>query len=543
MNIAIRANNGPRDFRPISWRALQYFNIYRILLAALFVALIHIGQLPRPLGVLDVRLFNIVAHSYLVIAILFSIFIYLQVPRYYLQIAIHALLDIIILSLMMYSSNGLSSGFGMLLVIAVAGGSILRAGKIAILFAAIASIAVLAHELYVQFFLLVYNVNYIHAGILGATFFITAIIGNLLSARVKESEALAEQQAQEISELAELNEHIVQRMQSGIVVLDHNLKPLLINESASRLLKQKETSGDNTAEQVTSKLNIHIEKWLQDESNYMVIIKPEQSELEIQASFIRLAYGSSYQILVFLEDIASIRQRAQQLKLASLGRLAASIAHEIRNPLGAINHAGQLLHESEKLSREDLRLVEIINEHSTRVNSIIENVLSISKRGQTAPERIPLSSWLKKFIEEIKARYKLDMEHVELNIEDEQLRINIDPVQLHQVLWNLCENALRYSTGKPLLAIHCGIDTNYQRPYIDIIDNGTGIPENIRESLFEPFFTTETEGSGLGLYLAREICEANSANLHLLKSTEEGTTFRIIFTHANKQNLIVNQDV
>ncbi len=535
MNTAISSTVSSINYRPVSWTALQYFNTYRILLAGLFVSLIHIGQLPRPLGLLDANLFSIVAHGYLVIAILFLAFIQMQVPRYYLQIAIHALVDIIVLSLMMYSSNGLSSGFGMLLVIAVAGGSILRAGKIAILFAAIATIAVLAHELYIQFFLFAYNVNYIHAGILGATFFVTAIIGNLLSARVRESEALAEKRAEEVSELAELNEHIVQRMQSGIVVLDNNLKPLLINASAGRLLKHKTTDNEDTVQQITSKLKIHIDKWLKDENLYKVIIKPDNSEIEVQASFVRLAYGSSYQILVFLEDIASIRQRAQEMKLASLGRLAASIAHEIRNPLGAINHAGQLLHESDKLSSEDQRLVEIINEHSTRVNSIIENVLSISKRGETAPERILLKPWLLKFADEVRSRYKFNTACIELDLQDEQLQINIDPIQLHQVLWNLCENGLRYSRGTPLLTIRSGTDRNYQRPYIDVIDYGAGIPENIRESLFEPFFTTETDGSGLGLYLAREICEANSANLLLLRSSDKGTTFRIIFMHVKKQ--------
>ncbi len=280
MNTAISSTVSSINYRPVSWTALQYFNTYRILLAGLFVSLIHIGQLPRPLGLLDANLFSIVAHGYLVIAILFLAFIQMQVPRYYLQIAIHALVDIIVLSLMMYSSNGLSSGFGMLLVIAVAGGSILRAGKIAILFAAIATIAVLAHELYIQFFLFAYNVNYIHAGILGATFFVTAIIGNLLSARVRESEALAEKRAEEVSELAELNEHIVQRMQSGIVVLDNNLKPLLINASAGRLLKHKTTDNEDTVQQITSKLKIHIDKWLKDENLYKVIIKPDNSEIK-----------------------------------------------------------------------------------------------------------------------------------------------------------------------------------------------------------------------------------------------------------------------
>ena len=170
-----------------SWTALQYFNIYRILLVCIFVILIHSGQLPQPLGILDVPLFSWVSHLYLIISISFAVFIANRFPRLNLQIAIHALIDIVMLSLMMYASNGLSSGFGMLLVIAVAGGSILRAGKISILFAAIATLAVLGHELYIQLFVFFRNVNYIHAGILGATFFIVAIIGNFLSARVKKS--------------------------------------------------------------------------------------------------------------------------------------------------------------------------------------------------------------------------------------------------------------------------------------------------------------------------------------------------------------------
>ena len=233
-----------------SWQALAYFNIYRILLSGLFIILSQIGQLPEPLGSFDDQLFTRVSLVYLTIAILCSIFIHKQFPRFNLQIAFHVLIDVIMLSLLMYSSNGLSSGFGMLLVIAIAGGSILRAGKIAILFAAIATIAVLAHELYLQFFLFYEPVNYTHAGILGATFFITAFIGNLLSARVEETKALAEKQAIEINELAKLNEHIVQRMQAGIIVIDSDMKVLLMNESAKHFFQATNSDTKNIEDQV-----------------------------------------------------------------------------------------------------------------------------------------------------------------------------------------------------------------------------------------------------------------------------------------------------
>jgi len=525
--------------KSIDWRALQYYNYYRILLSGLFVILVYIGQLPEPLGSLDDHFFSITSHVYLLLALVFAWFIYKQVPRFNLQIAVHTLVDIIMLSLLMYSSNGLSSGFGMLIIIAVAGGSILREGTIAILFAAIASFSVLGHELYIQFFRDFDTVNYTHAGILGTTFFIAAIIGNLLSARVRSSEALAEQQAIEINELAKLNEHIVQRMQSGIIVLDSNMNILLMNESSKRLLGQQGEDTHKISNFINNYLKNYIHEWLHNNAQQNVIIKLEEDETELQASFIKLTLVSNYQILVFLEDLARIRQHAQQLKLASLGRLAASIAHEIRNPLGAINHAGQLLQESDTVSLEDKRLTEIINDHSLRVNNIIENVLSVSRREQTTSEEIEIFGWLKNFVAEFEQRFNLSDGDIKLNIKRDDINVRMDPSQLHQVIWNLCENAIRYSQVKPAITIIFDLSSETQRPYIDIIDTGSGMAEEIKQQLFEPFFTTETKGSGLGLYLARELCEANQANLNLYSTSEEGSVFRVSFKPLNKQGELI----
>jgi two-component system, NtrC family, sensor histidine kinase PilS len=528
-----------KQTKPMDWRALSYFNYYRILLSGLFVILVYIGQLPEPLGSLDEHFFSVTSHIYLFTALIFACFIYKRFPRFNLQIAIHTLIDIIMLSLLMYSSNGLGSGFGMLIIIAVAGGSILREGKIAILFAAIASFSVLGHELYIQFFRYFDTVNYIHAGILGATFFITAIIGNLLAARVRETEALAEQQAIEINELAKLNEHIVQRMQSGIIVLDSNMNILLMNESSKRLLGQQGEDTHKVFNFINDYLKSFINEWLNNSGKQNVIIKRPEDGIELQISFIKLTLVSNYQILIILEDIARLRQQAQHLKLASLGRLTASIAHEVRNPLGAINHASQLLQESDTISIEDERLTEIINDHSLRVNNIIENVLNISRREQSIPEKIEIIVWLNKFIDEFSHRFNLSEGDIELNVKKENIIVRMDPSQLHQVVWNLCENAIRYSKGKPRITLFCDINEELQRPYIDIIDYGHGISDKVKEQLFEPFFTTEAKGSGLGLYLARELCEANQATLSLQSNTENGAVFRISFMHINKQDELI----
>jgi len=518
-----------------SWKALGYFNLYRFLIAFLFVALIWIGQLPDPLGISSARLFSLSAHVDLLFSIVFGFFINLKYPRYTLQVAGQVLFDICVLSLMMYASSGLNSGFGMLLVITVAGGSILTAGRIAIFFAAIATIFVFSQELYVKLVLEYSTPNYTHVAFLGITFFLTAILGHVLARRVRETEALANQRASDLESLSRLNEHIVQRMQSGIIVLDEELRVRLANASACRHLGLAGDVHSRPIAEIAPVLSSILRKWMIDDNQRNFIIKSGTSGIDLQVSVTRLNPGTRSGILVFLEDIAPMRQRAQQMKLASLGRLAASIAHEVRNPLGAICHAGQLLSESETLVQEDTRLIQIIMEHSQRVNAIIENVQKISRREPSTPAQIEFKPHLEKFIRNFTEHQQLPATAISLDMEADDTLVYMDEGQLYQVLWNLCENALRYSVGQPLIELWGGFRADTQRPFLDIIDHGPGIPEDIVDNLFEPFFTTNPQGSGLGLYIARELCEANEASLNLHANSSSGCCFRIYFSHIQKQ--------
>lgn len=531
-----KTKNLDKTYLDTSWKALQYFNIYRFLVSFLFVALIWMGQLPDPLGIYDQFIFSIASHIYLVSSFIIGFLIELQRPRYNLQVAAYLLVDIVIISLMMYASAGLNSGFGMLMVIAVAGGSILRVGKIAILFAAIATLVVLGHELYIEFSLTSFTANYTHAGFLGITFFITAILGNMLANRVQESEALAEQRAADLENLSELNEQIVQHMQSGIIVLDEQHKIRLSNESANILLGLSTTTHMEDLNKIAPELAGYLSLWESDAGKHTVIFKPAKGEVDIQASFTSLSSEARIGILIFLEDVAQIRQRAQHMKLASLGRLAASIAHEVRNPLGAISHASQLLSESDRLGKENSRLIQIIIQHSQRVNTIIENTMRISRREPSLPESIHLNEWLDKFINEFKDYYELNARAIIYSIDQENMHVRMDPGQLHQVFWNLCENAMKYAKGNPILEFKGGVIKETDRAYIDIIDHGPGIEEELVERLFEPFFTTDEQGSGLGLYIARELCEANQASLRLYANSNSGCCFRINFSHADRQH-------
>ncbi|MFT4676997.1 MAG: two-component system sensor histidine kinase PilS (NtrC family), partial [Candidatus Azotimanducaceae bacterium] len=241
--------------------------------------------------------------------------------------------------------------------------------------------------------------------------------------------------------------------------------------------------------------------------------------------------------LVFIEDSTLVQQQAQQLKLVALGRLSASIAHEIRNPLGAISHAAQLLGESEKLDRGDLRLSEIIQTHSVRLNNVVENVLQMSRRKTAEPKNLQLNDWLDEFISDFKAGFS-EKSDITVKLQDKMsTQLRFDPLHLSQILGNLCQNGLRYSkkkTSEAKLTIRVGVESDVQ--FIDVIDFGEGVAEDLIPNLFEPFYTTEVTGTGLGLYLSRELCEANSARLSY--SNRNGSRFRISFVLRPTQQFI-----
>ena len=518
-----------------AWRALAYFNLYRFLVAFLFVALYWIGQLPEPLGIYDSSLFAITTHIYLALTVTAHIFVHIQRPPHAYQVFGQVMIDIVCFTLMMYASAGLNSGFGMMLVITVAGGGLLSIGKIGILYGALATLAVLGHEIYVQLVMIYPPPNYTHAGFLGLTFFVTAFISQVFASRVKESEALAQSRAADVQKLANLNDHIVQRLQAGIIVIDDDLRVSLINEAAKRLLGiDMQNNEADLMPAFPEKLREIIKNWKAGNSDKYIIFESEQTGIEIQASIVTLKIERKSELLIFMEDLSMVRQRAQQMKLASLGRLTASIAHEVRNPLGAISHAGQLLSESSSISDDERRLTSIIDEHSQRVNQIIENILNLSRRDQADPITLDLGAWLEDFKTEFESRHNLKNNSIKVHGDNNKVIVKMDSLQLHQVLWNLAENGLRYSKKKPYIEIYYSIHNDTERPYVDIIDNGPGISAEDEGQLFEPFFTTEPKGSGLGLYIARELCEANQASLNLFSNTGAGCRFRLMFSHPDK---------
>ncbi len=522
------------------WKPLRLFNLYRIVLSGLLVVLFFINREPSFVGSYYPALFAYVAILYLLASIASSFIIQQRWVPFQHLVYYLVLLDIVAITLFTYSSGGVTSGLGTLMVVAIAGTSILVTGRMAILFASIGAIAIIIDEIYFQLFSSAIKPHYIHAGILGASMLATALLGYFLARRIQESEALAEKRSIDLANMEQLNQYIILHMQTGIIVVDDSDTVRMVNESACRLLNHEGGAEGSYLKLLSAPLLECLHNWKLEASSHTGTFKSSATSPIIQPRFAPLGTETGSGTLIFLEDTATMTQQAQQMKLASLGRLTASIAHEIRNPLGAIGHAGQLLNEGAGENEQFSRLTNIIMDNTRRMNRIIENILTLSRRDRSHPELFVLQPWLENIIEEFVSTKNLSNNCISREMTPEDIEIRMDPIQLHQVIWNLCSNALRHSNdtkSDTCIELKAGLLDDQDRPYLEIRDFGAGINEEDLEHIFEPFYTTESQGTGLGLYIARELCEANRARLDYVSSRRPGACFRITFADPRRRQV------
>ncbi len=439
--------------------------------------------------------------------------------------------DIVAFLLLIQASGGLNSGLGYLLLINCSVGSMLLDRRMGAFFAAVASMAVIGQQLYGLMAGRADTQDIVSAGSLGILLFATVSTLQYLSARIRSATLRADQQSRQAAHLQRLAQQIIERMRTGVLVMDAANKPELINRAARQLLgEQLQPGGDRQAE-----LHQVVRQWRRDHNRGSALLGADNGS-ELRLSFAKLRREHDDSTLVFVEDNRKLIQAAQKLKLASLGHLTGSIAHEVRNPLGAISHAAQLLSESEHLSDEDRHLTSIICRHSQRVNQIVENVMQLSRRRPAVPQYNDLHLWLREFIADFRAGAPADAD-IRLRAPTSQVRARFDPEQLAQVVTNLCSNALHHShiaTGHREVDIAFYHNAERDCALLDVMDSGRGVLPEHRDKVFEPFFTTGQGGSGLGLYIARELCEANQANLYYCRSEDNKSCFRIEFAHANR---------
>jgi len=515
-------------------RVAGWLNVYRLLVPTVLLGVLSFAQTPY-LPVAHPGLFVTTCVAYFGAGLALILRQRLGGPDALLPPLVNSLLDSVAIALILAASGGVSSGFGILLALPVLALTLLAERREALLIAAGATLAVLLPQFFIGL-RTARPAGLATAGMLGVVLFAIALAAWPLAERLRASEATVRRQEVDLANLAQLSEYIVRHLRESILVVDPEERIRLLNDSAARLLGPDIARVDAPLQRVSPDLLKLLARWRESTDRTGLFpaedptfASPDGSR-EIRAHFASLGEANPAPVLVFLEDTSLLAEKVQQSKLAALGRLSASIAHEIRNPVGAMSHAGQLLGESPNLAPEEQRLTEIIQRHAERVSHIIESVLRLSRREAARAERLALEQWSAAFVAEFCETMQWPSEQMQLTTEAQALEVRFDPAQLRQIVWNLCENALRYSAGDAAgpIELICGRRSPSARPYLEVADRGPGVPAEHLERIFEPFFSGG-QGTGLGLFLARELAQANGATLLYEPRHGGGSIFRLVF--------------
>jgi two-component system sensor histidine kinase PilS (NtrC family) len=517
----------------LNWRVLGLLNLYRVLAPLVLLALYPLGG-ARGFTVVYPQLFFGGTVAYLCFGLGSVIVVRRRLASVYVQTILQATVDLTLLLLLLHACGGIASGLGLLLLLPVGALAFLLPPRSALFLAAIAAIAVLADTIWQQLSGQTDIVSYANAGLLGIVLFALAAASSFVASRMRESEDLVRQKDLDLANLAQLSQYIVQHLRESLLVVDAADKIRLINESAAEILGDDHAVPGALVGEVSPRLLYSLATWRQSErgENSPSSFVAADGARVIQPHFAPLGGVAPGPTLIFLEDTSLMAERVQQGKLAALGRLSASIAHEIRNPVGAMSHAGQLLAESPKIGPDERRLTDIIRNNSERVSTIVNNVLQLSRREATKPTRLTLSDWIEEFLGEFCETMQVPEAQIALDEDADNLEVRFDPSHLHQVVWNLCDNAIKYGEprGGISVEIKLGRLNPSNRPFLEVADRGPGIEPHAVDRIFEPFFTGRKGGTGLGLFIARELCQLNRAILLYEPRGGDGSVFRIVFS-------------
>ncbi|MCB1555565.1 MAG: hypothetical protein KDJ14_17335 [Xanthomonadales bacterium] len=514
-------------------RELYFFTLYRVFQAGLILFLQQspiawpFATVTMPKVAMPVAVCYVIAAVVLMLAARRS-----QLPLA-VQVAVGIVLDIAATLLAKLAMEGPETGLSMLLLVNVGAAALLLPLRWGMSFAIAAAAGTVIEQLFSSGLFVAgltpsFTSNVAESTMFALSYLSAAILSYSLGKQLRESEELAQRRGEEVSNLAQVNELIIRRLHSGVIVIDREQTVRLTNEAAWHLLGQP-PQGFQRLPELHPGLSQRLRQWRKAPAEESTPMRLGRELAEVVPRFTQLG-GEDGLILIFLDDSSLASRRAQQLTLSALGRLSASIAHEIRNPLGAISHAAQLLQESENLDTTDARLLDIVVSHCQRMNGIVENVLGLARRERSRPERIDLADWARHTVSHYVEEHGLQPEQLRVAVPDRSLWTMVDPRQLHQAVVALVSNALLHGHDEHLPArvlVQAGFNPSTGAPMLEVSDHGPGIPDSLVLQVFEPFFTTSEVGSGLGLYIARQICEANQASLTYQRRAEGGSCFRI----------------
>lgn len=525
---ALQAGPLSKQARVTLWRSLQTFTITRIVIALLLLLYlgVDLGSGPRPAAVNTE-----ICSAYVAAALLFAVTAQLR-RSFLVQLGVQIAVDLAVISLLYLAAGGLRSGLGILYLFPLAGAAILAPLLLALFAASIATLLLIGQSAW-QLLGEGRDPPLMQAGLYGIAFFAGVLLVNRLAARLLGQEELAAQRGADLRIQQAINEIVIADVGDGILVVGDDGGVLTGNPAARRMLGLQDDASGFLLRAVPAfePVAAAFGAWLgaPDNDKAYVTVKPyregvdggdaaavrgrrdQPAHLKLRFTRVDTNGAAGGRSVIFMQDISAIEDQAQQLKLAAMGRLTASIAHEVRNPLSAIGHATALLAE-DLHGPAEVRLLTIVGDNVARVNRMVEDILQLSRKAQPNGEPVPLGPFLAQLKAEFCEIHGLADDIVYIG-DPGGSAVRFDPLHLHEVLLNLLNNAARYASRQPGSIRMFPARDAVGRRELHVQDDGPGITPEVRDHLFEPFYTTSSKGTGLGLYLARELCLNNDAKL------------------------------
>ncbi|WP_395770979.1 sensor histidine kinase [Arenimonas sp.] len=489
-------------------RELYYFALFRCLEAALLALWVFSPYAPTPNPV-NLETLQVLSGAYLVSAALLLVWDRLGTEPG--QLIAGLSVDMAVFAVLAWLLQSEFQRVALMMLVNMAAAGLLLSQRRSSALTVMAIALLFAHYLMVRLRSEA-NADVVQTLMLAASYAATVLFCQLLANQAKLSQALAETRGLQLAEMAQMNEQIIKCMRSGVILLDRHHRVLLSNEAAGQLSRQSVQHGQRLWE-FSEELDNRLELWCKHPEQRPEALSLYEGGPTVIPRFVSIALNE-LNYLVFLEDSRIFSGRADELQLANLGRLSASIAHEIRNPLAAISYAQQLLAESETTNESDRRMLEIIGNQSKRLNGIIENILGLARRQTANPQILEINGFLANLVAEHLSTHPDDRALIHLQSIPEPVHALFDQLHLHQIMTVLLTNALEYGHVPHIATeIRISVRMDGRTPVIDISDRGPGIALKEREQLFMPFYTTSHHGAGLGLYIAKQLADANQAQL------------------------------
>lgn len=485
-------------------------------------------------------LFILIGVSYveaLVSAFLLKIILH---TRFFTQVQI--VWDLLFVSVLIILTGGVESVFSFAYLLVIVSASFLLSRRLTIL-AAASAVILFGGILDLQFF------NYLHVFNLfrsvpdgsffsaifvhGVAFFLTAILSGTLAERWRHSEKQLQLKTIDYAELEKMNRTILSHISSGLMLINTKGRIRSFNRAATDI------TGLSLADVYDREVSVMFPGLLVRLSTEPILLRREEGTfLRQNGDELILGYattsakdsqGENLGILVTFQNLTQLKKVEEDLKqtdrLAAVGRLAAGMAHEIRNPLASISGSVQLLMEAEHAPPEDLRLMGIVVKEADRLSSLLSDFLAFARPKQPLKEMVNVASILDQLADMLTADHRFKGIEFKQIYPDESIYF-LDQGQILQALWDLAINAAEAMQGRGQLTFMIETQDNFT---IVVEDNGPGISKEIKSRIFEPFFSTKEQGTGLGLASVYSIVESHGGKVTVDKGAAGGARFSLVF--------------